>query len=114
MGIARFRAPTFHDSTSTECFVELQVASKCRNRRDHDNHLVLLAISGSADDALNNSRANLVLDRFLLIACSSDEKLVLDVNKVLAVADNLAVGVLDGMLLDEVSSGLLNVSQYFY
>jgi len=89
---------TLHDGSSAQCFVELQISSKGRYGRNHDDHLVLLAISGSTNDALNHGRTDLVLDRLLLIAGSSDEELVLDVDEVLAVFDDLTVSILDGML----------------
>jgi len=91
---------TLHDGTSAQCFVELQVSSEGRYCRNHDNHLVLLAISGSTNDALNHGRTDLVLDRLLLISGSSDEELILNVDEVLAVFDNLTVSVLDRVLED--------------
>ena len=89
---------TLHDGSSAQCFVELQISSEGRYCRNHDNHLVLLAISGSTNDTLNHGRANLVLDRLLLIAGGGNKELVFDVDEVLAVLDNFTVSILDRVL----------------
>lgn len=104
---------TFHYSTGAECFVELQVASKGRYSRDRDDHPIFLTVSRCANNAFDNGRANLVLNRLLLVARGSDEKLILNVDEVFAVADDLAVCILNRMLRLVVSLGLSNVGCLF-
>lgn len=88
-----------HDRTSPKCVIALEITSKSGDRRHHDEYHIPLPIPGCPQDALNDGGTNLVLDWFLLITASSDEKLILNVDEVLAVADDLAVCVLDGVLL---------------
>lgn len=64
----------------------------------HNDHLVLLAVTSSTNDAFYHSSPNLILNRLLLVAGRSDEELVFDVDKVLRVFDNLNVCVLDRVL----------------
>jgi hypothetical protein len=84
-----------HNGARTECLVKLQVTSECGYCRNHNHHLVLLAVAGSTYNALDDSCADLVLDGLLLITGGCNEELVLDIDEVLAVPDDLAVGVLN-------------------
>lgn len=104
---------TFHDGAGTECFIKLQITSKRRYSRNGDDHSVLLAVSSCTNNALNHSRTNLVLDRLLLIARGSDEKLILDVDEVLAVSDDLTVRILNRVLQRIVSSGRFSFDARF-
>lgn len=85
----------FHDCSSTESIIALEITSKCRDSRHQDNHLVLFAVSGRTNDTLYDSTCDLIFDRFLLVASGCDEELVLDVDEVLAVLDHLNIRVRD-------------------
>ena len=56
---------------------------------------LLLTVAGGSYYTLHDGGLNLIFDRSLLVASSSDEELILDVYEMLAVLDDLAVGVLN-------------------
>lgn len=88
----------FHNGSRTQGVVALEITGKGWYGWDHDDHLVLFTVACSSDNALDHSRTDLVLDWPLLITSSSDEKLVLNIHKMLAVLDDFAVRVLDRVL----------------
>jgi hypothetical protein len=87
-----------HDGAGTQCIIALEVTSESWNGGHEYDHLVLLAITSSADNSLNDRSTNSVLDWLLCVDCRSDKELVLNVDKVLTVLDGFDVGVGDGVL----------------
>ncbi len=76
----------------------MQVACKSRDRRHANNDFELLAILIGLNTAINDSSSDLVPDWMLSITCSSDEELVLDVDKVLAITDDSDVRICNRVL----------------
>lgn len=82
-----------HDSPSAESLVVPQVSSKARHRGNHDDDLVLLTSTGSTQDTFHNGGANLVLHWALRVTRCCNEKLVLDVHKMVAVLDHSSISI---------------------
>lgn len=60
--------------------------------------MVLFTVSCGAENAFYDGGTDFVFDGALLIACGSDEELVFDIDEVLAVADDVDVGIGNGVL----------------
>lgn len=88
----------FHDCSGAERIVGLQVTGESRYGGHNNNHFILLVISCSANNTLNNCGANLVGDGSLSVHGRGDEELVLYIDEVLAVLNDVDIGVRDGVL----------------
>lgn len=88
----------FHDGSSSKTVISVQITCEAGDSRHADNDFVLLAVLIRSDATLSNGSSNLVPDWMLGITRSSNKELVLDVDEVLAVADDANVRVCNGVL----------------
>lgn len=93
----------FHDCAGTERIISLQITGESWHGRHDNDHLILLAVACSANNTLNNGSSDFVGDGSLGVHGRSDEELVLDIDEVLAVFDDINVGVGDRVLEDMIS-----------
>lgn len=73
------------------------VTLETRQQRSHNVDTVLLSFPERSDDALRYRVSDFV--EHVFVVCAADEELVLDVDEVLAVLDDVDVGVVDGLLV---------------
>jgi len=92
-----------HDGAGARRGVVAQVAGEAGDGGNENDDAELAALLAGPDDGVDDGAADGVVDGRLLVARRRDEELVLNVHKVLGLADDLAVGVLDRVVRQDAA-----------
>lgn len=97
----------FHDGSCAETVISVKISCEGGNSWHKNNDFVLVSAPICSNNALNDGGSDFVSDRILLVACGSDEELILDVDEMLTVPNDLYVGICNGVLLRQLIQPIL-------
>lgn len=93
-----------HDGPCPHGCIVPQVTRKAGNGGNENDDPKLSTLFAGSDACIDDGSSNGVVDGELFLAGGCDEELVLDVDKVLGVADDFAIGVLDAVLRQDAAA----------
>lgn len=92
-----------HDGSCSGGSVVPKVTSKSRDGGNQNDDAELAPFLGCTDNGIYHCSPDSVMDGGLLVTRGGDEELILDVDIVLGFANDLAVGILNGMILQDAA-----------
>lgn len=99
-----------HDGSRAHGRVISQITCKAGNGGNDNDDPEFPARFARSDAGIDDGSSNDVVDGVLLVAGGGDEELILDVDKVLGVANDFAVGVLDAVFGQDAATPITAAS----